>query len=78
MIIPFPFRFGKVNIYFINQKENKMADKNLVCKDCGVTFTFTEGEQAFYQEKGFTNEPQRCPDCRKAKKQQNNSNRDYR
>jgi hypothetical protein len=58
-------------------KEKKMADKNLVCKDCGVTFVFTEGEQAFYQEKGFTNEPQRCPDCRKAKKQQQN-NRDYR
>jgi hypothetical protein len=54
-----------------------MADKNLVCKDCGVTFVFTEGEQAFYQEKGFTNEPQRCPDCRRAKKQRNN-NRDYR
>jgi hypothetical protein len=73
-----PFRFGEINIYSINQKENKMADKNLVCKDCGVTFAFTEGEQAFYQEKGFTNEPQRCPDCRRAKKQRNNGNRDYR
>lgn len=56
----------------------KMADKNLVCKDCGATFVFTEGEQAFYQEKGFTNEPQRCPDCRRAKKEQNNNNRNYR
>jgi hypothetical protein len=55
-----------------------MTDKNLVCKDCGATFVFTEGEQAFYQEKGFTNEPQRCPDCRKAKKEQNNNNRNYR
>jgi hypothetical protein len=55
-----------------------MAEKNLTCKDCGTTFVFTEGEQAFYLEKGFTNEPQRCADCRRAKKQQNNSNRDYR
>lgn len=47
-----------------------MADKTLVCKDCGAEFIFTEGEQAFYLEKGFENEPQRCPDCRKAKKQQ--------
>ncbi len=54
-----------------------MTDKNLTCKDCGATFVFTEGEQAFYQEKGFTNEPQRCPDCRKAKKEQNNNNRNY-
>ena len=34
-----------------------MADKILTCKDCGKEFTFTEGEQAFYAEKGFTNEP---------------------
>ncbi len=45
-----------------------MADKILTCKDCGKEFTFTEGEQAFYAEKGFTNEPARCPECRKARK----------
>lgn len=45
-----------------------MQDKTLTCKDCGATFTFTVGEQQFYAEKGFTNEPARCPDCRKAKK----------
>ena len=50
-----------------------MADKVLVCKDCGAEFTFTEGEQEFYAEKGFQNEPQRCPDCRRAKKQQRNN-----
>ena len=47
-----------------------MADKSLTCKDCGMEFVFTEGEQAFYKEKGFENEPQRCPNCRKARKQQ--------
>jgi len=49
-----------------------MADKNLVCRDCEKEFVFTEGEQAFYKEKGFDNDPVRCPDCRKARKQQNN------
>jgi len=49
-----------------------MADKTLKCKDCGKDFVFTEGEQQFYAEKGFTNEPQRCPDCRKAKKAMRN------
>ena len=45
-----------------------MADKSLQCKDCGKDFLFTEGEQEFYAEKGLLNEPQRCPECRKAKK----------
>lgn len=43
-------------------------DKTLVCKDCGQEFTFTAGEQEFYAEKGFTNEPQRCKACRSARK----------
>ena len=51
-----------------------MADKTIVCKDCGSEFIFTEGEQAFYQEKGFTNDPVRCPECRKASKQKKYNN----
>ena len=47
-----------------------MADKTLVCSNCGKEFIFTEGEQEFYKEKGFENEPKRCPDCRKARKVQ--------
>jgi len=43
-------------------------DKTLNCKDCGRDFIFTEGEQAFYAEKGLTNQPQRCKPCRDAKK----------
>ncbi|KPU44094.1 hypothetical protein OXPF_22610 [Oxobacter pfennigii] len=52
-----------------------MADKVIICKDCNAEFVFTENEQAFYKEKGFDNEPLRCPDCRKARKQQRNNNR---
>ena len=44
------------------------SDKTLVCKDCGQEFTFTAGEQEFYAEKGFTNEPQRCKACRTTRK----------
>ena len=43
-------------------------DKTLVCKDCGNEFVFTAGEQEFYAEKGFQNEPQRCKECRDARK----------
>lgn len=46
-------------------------DKQLTCRDCGAEFVFSAAEQDFYAEKGFTNEPGRCPDCRRARKQQN-------
>jgi len=58
-----------------------MADKVIACKDCKADFVFTESEQAFYQEKGFDNDPVRCPDCRKARKQQKDNGgggRDFR
>lgn len=43
-------------------------DKTLVCKECGKEFIFPAGEQEFYAEKGFENEPQRCKECRDARK----------
>lgn len=43
-------------------------DKTLKCKECGEEFVFTAGEQEFYAEKGFVNEPQRCKNCRDARK----------
>ena len=45
------------------------ADKTLTCRDCGTQFVFTAGEQEFYAQKGFTNEPTRCTSCRQARKQ---------
>src|SRR5690242_10086212 len=44
------------------------ADRTLTCRDCGQQFVFTAGEQEFYQSRGLTNEPGRCPDCRAARK----------
>jgi CxxC-x17-CxxC domain-containing protein len=46
------------------------TDRELQCADCGGTFTFSANEQEFFAEKGFTNDPKRCPDCRGARKQQ--------
>ncbi len=43
-------------------------DKTLICKECGKEFVFTAGEQEFYAERGFQNEPQRCRECRQARK----------
>lgn len=52
-----------------------MQDKTLKCRDCGREFVWTVGEQEFYQQKGFTNEPTRCPECRKANKAKRNFKR---
>ena len=52
-------------------------DKTLVCKECGNEFVFTAGEQEFYAEKGFTNEPQRCKACRQARKNAAKTEREF-
>jgi CxxC-x17-CxxC domain-containing protein len=44
-------------------------DRTLTCRDCGQQFVFTAGEQEFYQSRGLMNEPGRCPECRRARKQ---------
>jgi len=43
-------------------------DKTLTCSDCGATFTFSAEDQEFFQSKGYTNEPKRCPECRQSRK----------
>jgi CxxC-x17-CxxC domain-containing protein len=44
------------------------ADRDVLCVGCGVMFVFSAGEQQFFQEKGFINEPKHCKQC-KAKRQ---------
>ena len=45
-------------------------DKSIKCADCGADFTFTVEDQEFFKSKGYTNEPRRCPSCRRAKRSQ--------
>ncbi len=47
-------------------------DKVLKCVECGAEFVFTAGEQMFFADKGFRNEPKRCKTC-KAKRAQSTS-----
>ena len=55
-------------------------EKTLQCSDCGASFTFSAEEQEFFQTKGYTNEPKRCPSCREARKAQRyeNDSRGYK
>ena len=52
-------------------------DKSLQCADCGTTFTFSADEQEFFQSRGYTNEPKRCPSCRQARKVERGGNSSY-
>ena len=52
-----------------------MADQQIVCRDCGANFTFTDGEQEFYASKNLS-APQRCKDCRNARKNERGANRE--
>ena len=44
------------------------SDRNLTCVDCGAEFVVSAVDQEFHASRGFTNEPKRCPDCRRARK----------
>lgn len=41
--------------------------KRIRCKDCGETFEFGTGEQAYFWSKGMS-EPKRCHECRAKRK----------
>lgn len=44
-----------------------MSEQSITCADCGTPFSFSESEQQFYAEKGFS-PPRRCRSCRDAAK----------
>lgn len=42
----------------------EFVDRLLTCVDCGGEFVFTAGEQLFFQDKNFKNDPKRCKPCK--------------
>ena len=42
----------------------QFQDRTLKCIDCGADFVFTAGEQLFFHDKQFRNEPKRCKPCK--------------
>jgi CxxC-x17-CxxC domain-containing protein len=61
---------GWAQLQLTSGRRRLYENKTLICKDCGAPFDFTVRDQMFYAEKGFENEPQRCRDCRTARKSQ--------
>jgi CxxC-x17-CxxC domain-containing protein len=48
---------------------SEFQDRILKCIDCSTEFVFTAGEQQFFHDKNFKNEPKRCKTC-KTKRQE--------
>jgi CxxC-x17-CxxC domain-containing protein len=42
----------------------EFQDRVLRCVDCGTEFVWTAGEQQFFADKNFKNEPKRCKTCK--------------
>jgi CxxC-x17-CxxC domain-containing protein len=42
----------------------EFVDRILKCSDCGNDFVFTAGEQIFFFDKQFKNDPKRCKLCK--------------
>ncbi|TMC49367.1 MAG: zinc-binding protein [Chloroflexi bacterium] len=53
------------------------VDQTLKCRECGVDFIWTAGEQDFYASRGLSNAPSRCPSCRAARKATNGGGGGY-
>lgn len=52
----------------IMEEGAEKRDMTLECRDCGVSFVFSIGEQEFYEAKEFEGPPTRCKPCRAQKK----------
>ena len=44
----------------MSRESMKFADRDLKCLTCGLMFVFSAGEQQFFHERGFLNDPKRC------------------
>lgn len=46
----------------------ELEDKTIVCAECGTEFVHSADDQRRFQERGFANEPRRCPPCREKRR----------
>ncbi len=53
-----------MTIWPVANRVMAFQDKTLICADCGKEFIFTAGEQLFFHDKQFHNDPKRCKACK--------------
>ena len=44
------------------------SDRDLTCVECNQSFVFSADDQQYHADKGFQNDPKRCPSCRQARR----------
>ena len=64
-----PPRMGNFNFDSVDAYE-MFSDKILICSECSAEFIFSGEDREFYAQKGFQNEPGRCPECREERRTQ--------
>ena len=52
----------------IEEQDAKFEDIKGICRDCNSEFLWAAGEQGFYEDKGFSEGPKSCLDCRRKAK----------
>ena len=50
-------------------------DKMIMCSDCNSEFVHSVADQERYAQRGFTNDPKRCPTCREKKRRTSSDSR---
>ncbi len=58
----------EVHSYFEGRRVMVFADRDLICVGCGAEFVFTAGEQLFFHDKQFVNDPKHCKQCQAKRK----------
>ncbi len=62
---PLSFSRAAWNILFVERRSGMdFLDRVLTCSDCCQEFVFTAGEQLFFFDKQFKNDPKRCKPCK--------------
>ena len=54
-----------------------LEPETITCTDCSREFEFTQEEAEFFNSKGFTNYPKRCPGCRAIRREANAERQTY-
>src|SRR5687768_16234090 len=52
-------------------------DRTLTCVECGQPFTFSADDQEYHAQRGYSNEPKRCPTCRQSRRDNRSSSSSY-
>jgi CxxC-x17-CxxC domain-containing protein len=69
---PRPLRRFAISFRFDGRSGMEFVDRLLTCADCGGEFIFTAGEQLFFLDKQFKNDPKRCKPCKSRRSAQQN------